>query len=248
MSSLHHTKGIVLRTVKYGETSLVVSIFTEMFGLQQYMVNGVRTSKKNPTLHAAQLQPGSLLDLIVYHNDRQTLQRIKESKQLMQHEDNFSNITRNAILLYMLELLQNCLKQPDAHAELFYFLEDILSGLYKADESQLANLPLFFTIHLSHFFGFRLMDNFSPLNQYLDLKEGQFVSSSPSHQLVIQPPLSEKVAQLLRALQIGELGEVKLNRHQRTQLMDDLLQFYSMHIHPFMKLKSLTIIRSVLED
>jgi hypothetical protein len=60
--------------------------------------------------------------------------------------------------------------------------------------------------------------------------------------------LSEKVAQLLRALQIGELGEIKLNRHQRTQLMDDLLQFYSMHIHPFMKLKSLTIIRSVLED
>lgn len=49
MSSIHHTKGIVLRTVKYGETSLVVSIYTEMFGLQQYMVNGVRTNKKIPS-------------------------------------------------------------------------------------------------------------------------------------------------------------------------------------------------------
>ncbi|MFN5358834.1 MAG: DNA repair protein RecO [Bacteroidota bacterium] len=248
MSSIHHTKGIVLRTVKYGETSLVVSMYTEMFGLQQYMVNGVRTNKKNPSLHSAQLQPGNLLDMVVYHNDRQTLQRIKESKQLIQHETEVSNITRNAILLFMLELLQNCLKQPDAHADLFYFLEDVLSELYKSSESQLANLPLFYIIHLSHFFGFRIMDNFSHANQYLDLHEGQFVSSNPSHQLVIQPPLSEKVAQLLRAMQIAELGEIKLNRNQRNQLMDDLLQFYAMHIHPFSKLKSLAIIRTVLEE
>ena len=43
----HKTKGIVLRSIKYGETSLVVTIFTEMFGIQTYMVNGVRTSKKS---------------------------------------------------------------------------------------------------------------------------------------------------------------------------------------------------------
>ena len=42
----HKTKGIVLRTVKYGETSLVVIMFTELFGIQTYMVNGVRSAKK----------------------------------------------------------------------------------------------------------------------------------------------------------------------------------------------------------
>ncbi len=39
---IHKTKGIVLKTVKFGETSLVVTAFTEMFGLQSYMVNGIR--------------------------------------------------------------------------------------------------------------------------------------------------------------------------------------------------------------
>ena len=43
----HKTKGIVLRTIKYGETSVVVTIFTELFGVQTYMVNGVRTTKKS---------------------------------------------------------------------------------------------------------------------------------------------------------------------------------------------------------
>ncbi|MFL5786527.1 MAG: recombination protein O N-terminal domain-containing protein [Flavisolibacter sp.] len=35
---IHKTKGIVLRTVKYGETSLVVTMFTELLGLQYYIV------------------------------------------------------------------------------------------------------------------------------------------------------------------------------------------------------------------
>ena len=41
----HKTKGIVFRTVKYGETSLVVTVYTEFFGVQTYMVNGARSTK-----------------------------------------------------------------------------------------------------------------------------------------------------------------------------------------------------------
>ena len=43
---LHNTKGIVLRVTKYGDTSVIASIYTELFGLQQYIVKGVRTISK----------------------------------------------------------------------------------------------------------------------------------------------------------------------------------------------------------
>ena len=39
---LEKTRGIVLRTTDYGETSLVVKVFTEAYGLQSYIVNSVR--------------------------------------------------------------------------------------------------------------------------------------------------------------------------------------------------------------
>ena len=55
----HKTKGIVLRTVKYGETSLVVTMFTELFGVQTYMVNNVRTSKQASS-KANHFQPGAI--------------------------------------------------------------------------------------------------------------------------------------------------------------------------------------------
>src|SRR6187431_1942886 len=78
-SMTHKTKGIVLRTVRYGETSLVVTIFTELFGVQTYMVNGVRTSKKS-SAKANHFQPGAILFMLVYHNDQKQMQRIKEFK------------------------------------------------------------------------------------------------------------------------------------------------------------------------
>ncbi|MBL7720826.1 MAG: recombination protein O N-terminal domain-containing protein, partial [Chitinophagaceae bacterium] len=66
---LHKTKGIVLRTVKYGETSVIVTLFTELFGIQSYLVNGVRASSKKGTGKANMFQPAAILDLVVYHNE-----------------------------------------------------------------------------------------------------------------------------------------------------------------------------------
>ena len=84
---IHKTKGIVLRAVKYGETSLVLTLFTELFGLQSYIVNGVRTISKKGSSKSVFFQPSAILDLVVYHNEYKNLQRIKEYKwaHLYQH-------------------------------------------------------------------------------------------------------------------------------------------------------------------
>ena len=248
MANLHQTRGIVIRTVKYGETSLVVSLFTEKFGLQQYMVNGIRTSKKGSTFSASQMQVGNILDLIVYRNERDTLQRIKECKQALHYHALFSDVIKNAVMLFMIELLQKCLKEPDEHESLFHFMEDILKALDKAEPAELANLPLFYTLHLSHFFGFRIMDNYNDNNAVLDLHEGKFTASIPEHQFYLIPPKSEVVAQLLRVMQVQELAELKLNKLVRNELLDDCLSFYALHITPFGNLRSLPVIRALMEE
>lgn len=248
MSAPHHTKGLVIRAVKYGETSLVVSIFTSLFGLQQYMVKGVRTSKKSISYSASQFQVGNILELIVYHNEKNTLQHIKECKQPFYFEHLFANVTKNAVLLFMIELLQKCIKEPDTAPELYEFIEDVVLGLDKATPIQTANLPLFFIIHLSHFFGFRLMDNYTTDQTILDLREGQFVAQEPMHQLVVANPKSEIMAQFLRVMQIEELEEIQLNKQTRNDLLDACLQYYEFHISPFGQMKSLPVMRTLFEN
>lgn len=237
----------MIRTVKYGETSLVVSVFTELFGLQSYLVNGVRTAKKNTGIAAPYLQSGYLLELVVYQNERNTLQRIKEGKPSLHYENLFQDVTKNGVMLFMIEMLQKCLKQPDPQPELFYFMEDIIRALDVATPVQTANIPLFFTIHLSHFFGFRIMDNFSVQKNFLDLQEGLFVAEPADHPWVLGADLSEWIAQFLRAMQVEELEQFSLNRHLRNRLLDACLEFYGLHVQPFGNLRSLPVLRAVLD-
>src|SRR5215813_15284444 len=143
---LHKTKGIVLRAVKYGDTSLIVAIFTELFGIQSYLVNGVRASTKKGSGKANLFQPAAILDLIVYHNELKNLQRIKEFKWDHLYQHIFFNVLKNAVALFMIELLQKCLKQPEANADLYHFIEDAFIYLDEADETVVANYPLFFAL------------------------------------------------------------------------------------------------------
>jgi len=152
---LHKTKGIVLRTVKYGETSVIVTIFTEIFGVLSYLVNGVRTSTKKGSGKANLFQPTAILDLVVYHNETKNLQRIKEFKWGYLYQHIFSDVPKNAVALFMVELLTKCLKQPEANADLFNFCEDAFMHLDESKGAVMANFPLFFALHLSNFFGFK---------------------------------------------------------------------------------------------
>src|SRR4030095_16555116 len=131
---LHKTKGIILRSIKYGETSLVVSIFTEQLGLQSYLVNGVRQASPKGATKAILFQPSAILDLVTYHNEFKNLQRLKEFKWAYLYQHILSDVMKNAVALFMIELLTKCLKQPEANAELFNFVEDALHHLDESNE------------------------------------------------------------------------------------------------------------------
>src|SRR3954462_14000416 len=121
---LFKTKGIVLRSVKFGETSCVVTILTELFGVQSYLVNGVRKSTKKGSGKANLFQPSAILDLVVYHNELKNIQRLKEYKWGYLFTHILTDVPKNAVALFMIEILTKCLKQPEANPELFAFAED----------------------------------------------------------------------------------------------------------------------------
>lgn len=244
---LHKTKGIVLRTVKYGETSLVVTIFTELFGVQSYLVNGVRTTTRKGSGKASLFQPAALLDLVVYHNELKHLNRIREFRWAGIYQHIFSDVARNAVALFMVEMLTKTLKQPESLPELFQFTEDCLLELDAKSGTIMANLPLFFSIHLAHFMGFRMTDNYSAENSYLDLSEGCFTGEQPHHPHFLEGQQAYLVSQLLKAQHPAELEEVKLNHAFRRRLLYVLETYYALHIQDFGTLKTLPVLREILE-
>lgn len=242
---VHKTKGIVLRTVKFGETSLVVTAFTELFGVQSYLVNGIRQVSKKGTAKGAYFQPGSLLDLVVYKNEFKNLQRIKEYKWAYLYQHIFSDIFKNAVALYTIELLNKCLKEPEANNELFYFIEDALLHLDQASTTVTANFPLFISLHLAVFFGFRIQDRSSTTQQYLDLQEGLFTEAQPHHAFYLQDREAEAVSYILKVMHPRELEDVKLNQEMRRRILNALEGYYALHIPDFGTMKTLPVLREI---
>ncbi|MFT3909932.1 MAG: DNA repair protein RecO [Ferruginibacter sp.] len=241
----HKTKGIILRTIKYGETSIVVTIFTELFGVQTYLVNGVRTQKKTGN-KAAMFQPTAILDMEVYHNDLKGLQRIKESGWAYLYENILSDVLKNSIALYIVELLQKALKQPEEHRDLFYFCEDALMQLDKATNPIAANFALYFTLQLPQFFGFKMNNNFSEKNIYLDLVEGNFIAEQPTHRSFVENKEAEITSELLKIMQPAELDQIKLNKETRRSLLLKYEDYYKFHLSDFGQMRSLEILHEVL--
>ena len=244
---LHHTKGIVLRAIKYGETSVIVSIYTELFGIQSYLINGVRKSSQRSTGSAASFQPAALLDMVVYHNELKQLQRVREFQWSYLYEHVFFDVRKNAVSMYMVELLQKSFKQPEKNETLYDFIEDAFIHLDMAEEAVVGNFPLYFALHLAHFFGFRIEDNYDPAtNAILDLVEGVFSSIQPSHPHYLEGMLAETTSQLLRTMQPGELREIRLNQTTRRQLLQAYEDYYALHLPEFGRLKSLPVLQELL--
>lgn len=241
------TKGIVFRTVKYGETSVITTIYTELFGLQSYLINGVRSGSTKGSTKWNLFQPPAVLDMVVYHNELRNLQRIKEYKWGVLYKTIFYDVVKNAIALYMIELAQKSIRQPEQNAELFHFIEDALLHLDASEKTVMANFPLYFSLHLMSFFGFRFSNNYSVSTPVLDLREGVFVSEEPAHPDFIDQDLSQYAAMLLQVMQPQELNQIRLNKETRRKLLYAFQAYYAYHLPEFGTLKSLSVLQTVLE-
>jgi DNA repair protein RecO (recombination protein O) len=146
----------------------------------------------------------------------------------------------------MVELLQKVLKQPEPNAVLYNFAEDALLHLDKANDAVVANFPLFFALHLTTFFGFRINDNYSEQNNILDLHEGYFVHEIPLHAHYLDGDLSFTTYQLLKVRQPYELEHIRLRQEFRRSLLKAYQDYYGLHIQDFGTMKTLPVLQEVL--
>ena len=223
---------------------MIVSIFTELFGIQSYMVNGVRTSGKSARAHF--FQPSSLLEMQVYHNELKNLQRIKEVKWSSLYKNVLSDVIKNSIALFMVELLQKTLKQPETNENLFHFCEDAFLHLDVAEKEITANFAVYFSIRIAQISGFSLQNNYSEKRNIFNIKEGDFVEENLADAEFITPQLSRDFSEMLKAIHPNDLSEIKMNGKTRSSMLKIMESFYAWHIPEFGKMKTLNVLSAIL--
>ena len=242
---LHNTKGIVLRVTKYGDTSIIMTAYTELFGVQQYMVKGVRVTSKKGANKGVFYQPAAILQMEVYHSPMKQLQMVKEVSWDFVYQNVYSDILRNAVATYIVEVLQQTM-QPEPHPELFYLIEDTFKQLDKGGPSLVGNLPIYFLIHLSQTMGFGLQGKYSPSTPVLDVREGQFVEKVPAHPYFLEGAEAQTASSFLQVQFYNDLDSINLTGVQRKKILELFQLSLSWHYKKFSEIKSLPILQAVL--
>ena len=143
------TKAIVFSAIKYAEADLIVSCFTEEAGLKTYMLRGILKSKKGK-LKASYFQPLTQLEVIADHKNRGNLEYLREAKIFYPYKSLHTNIVKSSLVMFLSEMLKNCIREEEKNVELYRFLENSLISL--DEKEQVANFHIYFLkkLRISH--------------------------------------------------------------------------------------------------
>ncbi|MFN6943785.1 MAG: DNA repair protein RecO [Cytophagaceae bacterium] len=218
---IYKTRGIVLNFIRYRETSIITKIYTDLFGMQTYIVNGVRSKKSKNKI--ALFQPLTLLDMVVYYNEKKDINRLSE----IRCEKPFNTIPLDqkkiAIAIFLTEIIYKTMKEESSNNELFEFIHLSISYLDEA-EDHFVNFHLQFLLKYAGFLGFAPTES-----------EDSFINLN-----------TEEKTQITQLLTSPYGNDITISNKQRRVLLESIIRFYSVHIENFNKLNSIKVLQEII--
>lgn len=233
------TKALVLSSLKYGDSSLIVRALTESDGLKSYLLKGALSSRKGK-FRPAYFLPLMQLEIVADHRNKGHLEHLSEVRVGLPYQSLHTDIPKNAVALFLAEMLGNSIREEQRDQELFNYLQYALQWL---DAHELSpNFHILFLLNLSKYLGF-YPDTQGREAPYFDLQEGEF-SATPSQNPMVQGTVLEHFRGLLGA-DFDTLSTIGCGRDIRAELLQKMILYYSLHVHGFREPKSLAVLQTV---
>jgi DNA repair protein RecO (recombination protein O) len=218
---LSKTRAIVLHAVKYGESGLIVHVYTEHFGRISLLIHGVRKVKSR--VNPSHFEVLSLLDIELYRKESRSIQNLKEVRSCLVFYHIRSDIRKSTIALFLAEFLYRTLREEESNPSLFNYLFHAIQVLEITDKG-VENLTLILLMQFSKFLGIYPKNN-SELIHYCSAAGIQLTD--------------------IIDLSLADLEKLKLSHNKRYELLEYLLDYYADHLEGMGRLKSLPVLKEV---
>ena len=235
------TSGIVLRSLKYGDSSIIAHLYTEYYGRHSFLFKGIRNKKSK--IHPNIIQPLYILDIEAYIKEKHDLSLVKEASAAKIYSGFPYDLKKSAQAIFMAEVLYRCLKEEVANKPLFNFLCSSID-YFDLVETGSANFHILFLVKLSKYLGFYPSAREKESELVFDMKEGIYKDQIPEHFDYIDPLNSDLLDKILNT-NYENLSGLNLNQKMRNNLLDAILKFYSFHIEGISNLKSIGILKEL---
>lgn len=235
---LHTTQAIVLKTIRHGDSTVVLKAYTEQLGVRSFVV---RVGKKGGHVQAA-LQPLSRLEVVANEAPERDLLTVREIRVAQPYTRLPFDPVRGTLALFVQEVLYKVLRGEAADPELYAFVQEALEAMDTA--ADVRNFPLVFLVRFTEQLGFLPLPP-SPGEDRFDLGEGVFVEGAAAHGHTLAPLLSAHLAALL-PVGFPQMHEPVIGARERRELLDHLLLYFRMHVEGLGELRSPAVLHQVL--
>lgn len=264
MSTIVKTEAVVLKAMKYRETSKIVTFYTREFGKLSAIAKGARLPKNK---FGASLEPMSYALLVLYKKEHRDLHLISQCDLLKSFRHLSEELDKMAVGMSVIELVDKVSHDEEANEKLFRLLIDVLAAVNTATK-QAWNLLYGFEIRLATILGFQpnfercafcgrevLTEDGEPEN--LDSKQVNFHigKGGPLCPLCVdnaglKVKISvESLRNLKRLAAIGSMdaiADVEITERSKKEIEGLLLGFLRFHVDGLQTLKAEKVLSRIL--
>jgi DNA repair protein RecO (recombination protein O) len=236
------TRGIILQTTNYSETSLVVKIYTEQHGLGSFIVSGVRS--KNSRFKSNIFQPLSLVELVAAGKPGHTMKRISEVQLAPPFSGIPGDIVKSSIALFLAEVIYRSIREEEPNVALFGFLHNSIQMLDLSQEN-CSRFHIYFMIRLSRHLGFFPHGDCTPGVSIFDLQEGLFTRNLPVHDRFLDQRHAGQLFRLMHS-DFDSYREIIPDGASARTLLKAMVTYFEIHHTHGNPIKSHTVLEEVL--
>ena len=246
---LENIKGIVLKTVKFSDTKLIVDLFTLSHGRQSFVTS--MSHSKQGRSQMAFWQPLSLVEFQAdIRPNASSLPKPKDVRLYSVYTDIPYNPLKSTIALFLAEFVNATLRNESVNTPLYYYMEN--SFLYLdniANSASIANFHLVFLLRLTRFVGILPNLDIPSPAPYMavplfDLVSSNYTFSVPTHHHYLQREEAALLPLLFR-LDYSTMHLLRLSRSQRSRFLQLIEEYYRLHVPAFPEIKSIGILQEI---
>ena len=236
------SRALVIKSIKHGETSLIVSCYLEEIGYRSFIVKGLYGSK-NSRFSKAHFFPLNVINIHYSFNVSKNLGFIKEAKSEVLFNSLHSSVQKSSVIVFLAEILNSVFKEElEVNQDLFDFLLNSL--IWYDNVIECNNYHIKFLIELSKYIGFH-PNIISENDPYLCLESGTTSKIKPLGGNINGEDL--KLFKKLLGMKFEDLNTISISRESRTRILKKIINYYSLHLQMFKTPKSINVFAEVFK-
>ena len=237
----YKTEALVLHTVRYGDTRLIIDMFAREQGRQSFIVSIGKGGRSG--MRKQYFQPLTLLVIESDIRPLEQLQRLRNAELLCPWQSLLSEPGKLAIALFIAEFLYHALRGEQKDERLFDYVRSSLEWP-DGRSDRYANFLLVFLMRVSRFLGF--FPNLDDNGEYFDLRASTFCATPPPHDDYLMPEEASRIRPLMR-MDFATMHLFRLSRAERARMLEIMERYYRLHLPAFPELRSLPVLHELYD-